>query len=271
VVAAGEAGLVLHVTTEPERLQAERTLRDSVFKPTDANLARFNRRLSIPLSVALIRWARLSPHTMSVGVAAFGVYAGWLFSRGTYASGIAGALVSLAASILDGCDGELARLQYKESAFGTWLDTIGDYLYYVAVFGGMAVGLTVHRETQVYEWIGVAAILGMVATFALLIVLRRQLTRDHPERLRATMRAHFDANRQWWSRALTSISTCTTRATLPYGILGFALLHRLDWLLAIVAFASHVYWIRLAVELRRLLAVSTEDGQWPVPARAPGA
>ncbi len=39
---------------------------------------------------------------------------------------IAGGLVIQAASILDGCDGEVARLKCRQSARGAWLDTILD-------------------------------------------------------------------------------------------------------------------------------------------------
>src|SRR4051794_23964660 len=39
-----------------------------------------------------------------------------------------GAVLSVSASILDGCDGEVARLKLMESDFGCWLETVCDYL-----------------------------------------------------------------------------------------------------------------------------------------------
>ena len=51
-----------------------------------------------------------------------------------------GAFLSLAASVLDGCDGEIARLKYQESALGCWIETFGDYSYYIAIFIGLTVG-----------------------------------------------------------------------------------------------------------------------------------
>ena len=97
--------------------RAERELRQSVFKPTDGRLGRFNRRMSIPVSIALIRWVRLSPHVMSGLIIGLGLYSGWLFSDGAYLTGVLAALVSLAASILDGSDGELARFQVQGICF----------------------------------------------------------------------------------------------------------------------------------------------------------
>jgi len=105
-VTRGEALLSLRGRERDQFARAEHRLRQSIFKATDGRLGRFNRRLSLPFSVALIRWTRLSPHVMSVLVMALGLVAGWLFSRGSYVSSVLAATVSLAASVLDGCDGE---------------------------------------------------------------------------------------------------------------------------------------------------------------------
>ena len=53
---------------------------------------------------------------------------------------LTGALLFLAHSILDGCDGELARLKFMYSPLGAILDFWGDNLVHVAVFGCIAVG-----------------------------------------------------------------------------------------------------------------------------------
>jgi hypothetical protein len=116
----------VRVDTANDLRMAERLLRGSIIKPTDGPLGRFNRRISIPISIGLIRTMRLSAHVMTALVFAASLYAGWLFSKGNYVDGVIAAVVSLAASVLDGCDGELARLQYTDSAFGCWLDT-GDW------------------------------------------------------------------------------------------------------------------------------------------------
>ena len=53
-----------------------------------------------------------------------------------------GAVLSVWSSILDGCDGEVARIKLQSSDFGCWLETVCDYLYYLFIFGGMSLGLT---------------------------------------------------------------------------------------------------------------------------------
>jgi phosphatidylglycerophosphate synthase len=242
------------VRTPADVAAAERRLRQSIIKPTDGRVGRFNRRMSIPISIALIRWTRCSANAMSVFLIALGFYAGWLFSVGTYGSGVAAAAFSLAASILDGCDGELARLQYKDSRFGVWLDTLGDYSYYLAIFTGLTIGAVQQTQWAGFWWIGAALITGALLTFALLILLRHRITRGQPERLRSTAQSHFEQRGTRWTTLAAKLSTVATRATMPYGILGFAIAGALPGLVVLAAVGANVYWICLSLELGRLLA-----------------
>jgi phosphatidylglycerophosphate synthase len=241
------------VRTLPDVAAAERRLRQSIIKPTDGRVGRFNRRMSIPISIALIRWSRCSANAMSVFLIVLGFYAGWLFSIGTYASGVAAAAFSLAASILDGCDGELARLQFKDSRFGVWLDTLGDYSYYLAIFSGLTIGAVRQTEWSGFWWIGAALITGALLTFALLILLRRRITHGQPERLRTTAQSHFEQRGTRWTALAARLSTVATRATMPYGILAFAIAGALPALVVLAAIGANVYWICLSLELGRLL------------------
>jgi phosphatidylglycerophosphate synthase len=260
------AQLSLRISRRDELPAAERRLRESIVKPTDGVLGRFNRRLSIPLSVALIRSTRLNAHVMSVLLIVLGFYAGWLFNRGDYMAGVFAALVSLAASILDGCDGELARLQYKESAFGCWLDTFGDYTYYLAIFTGLTIGMVRYTGWTGFWWVGGALLAGCLITFALLIFLRGRITEGRPERLRSAASEHFASGKSW-TRIAKELSTVATRATMPYGIVVLAVFDLLPALLILAAVGAQVYWISLAIELRRLLRPqSYVRGQPRVPA-----
>ena len=121
-VAAGRARLALRITTEGELGEAEQTIRRASYKDTDARVARFNRRISLPISIALIP-TPFTANQLSVILVAIGMYTAWLFSIGHYWTGVLGGFLSLAASVLDGCDGEIARLKYQESALGCWIET----------------------------------------------------------------------------------------------------------------------------------------------------
>ncbi len=239
---------------------AEREIRQAVFKPTDHNLARFNRRMSLPISVALMR-TPMTANQVSMAVLFIGLYSAWLFSRGSYATGVAAAALSLAASILDGCDGEIARLKHQESAFGCWLETVTDYTYYFAIFGGMTIGMVRYTGWHGFYWIGTLALAGMVTAFMLLLYLRHRVTGDAPERFARTIKGKFKEDGATWTRWLAKLSNVATRAQMPYGILALALVNALPLLLVLCLIGANAYWIGLALRLRSLAGEEEEEAE----------
>ncbi len=168
--------------------------------------------------------------------------------------------LSLAASVLDGCDGEIARLKYQESALGCWIETVGDYSYYLAIFAGLTVGAVRQTGWELFYWLGGAALLGTLLSFGLLIFLRARITGGQPERLHAIARDRFKAEPSWWSRLLWRLAFTATRAAMPYGILAFALVYALPAIVVLAAIGANVYWISLVVKLKDL---SEEDDGGP--------
>ena len=251
-VAEGRARLAVRVATRSELQSAEATIRRSSFKDTDNTLARFNRRLSLPVSVALIR-TPLTANQLSVVLVGLGFYAAWLFSLGHYGAGVLGAFLSLAASILDGCDGEIARLKYQESALGCWIETVGDYSYYVAIFIGLTIGAVRHTRIEAFYWIGALALAGTLLSFAFLIFLRTRITAGRPERLHAIAAERFQAEQTIWSRLAWRLSFTATRSAMPYGIFAFALANFLPGIVVLAAIGSNIYWISLVVKLKVLM------------------
>jgi phosphatidylglycerophosphate synthase len=251
-VAGGRAWLAVRVATRRQLRSAEAIIRRSSYKDTDNTLARFNRRLSLPVSVALIR-TPLTANQLSLILVALGFYAAWLFSLGHYGAGVLGAFLSLSASILDGCDGEIARLKYQESALGCWIETVGDYSYYVAIFIGLTIGAVRHTHIEAFYWIGALALAGTLLSFAFLIFLRTRITAGRPERLHAIAAERFKAEQTFWSRLIWRLSFTATRSAMPYGIFAFALVDFLPGIVALAAIGANVYWISLVVKLKALM------------------
>ena len=251
-VSGGRAKLALRITTPEELAAAEAAIRRSSYKDTDNTLARFNRRMSLPISVALIR-TPLTANQLSVMLVAIGFYSAWLFSLGHYWTGVLGAFLSLAASVLDGCDGEIARLKYQESALGCWIETFGDYAYYIAIFVGLTVGAVRQTHLEAFYWIGGLALAGTLLSFAFLIYLRSRITAGRPERLHAVARERFTAEPTIWSRLIWRLSFTATRSAMPYGIFAFSLVFALPAIVVLAALGANVYWISLVLKLKDLL------------------
>jgi phosphatidylglycerophosphate synthase len=252
-VSSGRATLALRITSPADLPRAEETIRRASYKMTDAKIARFNRRMSLPISIALIP-TPLTANQLSIMLVAVGFYSAWLFSTGHYAAGVLGAFLSLAASVLDGCDGEIARLKYQESALGCWIETFGDYSYYIAIFIGLTIGSARQTGYEAFYWIGGLALAGTLLSFALLIFLRTRITAGQPEKLHAIARERFKAaGESWWSKLIWRVSFVATRAAMPYGIMAFAIVGALPGIVLLAALGANIYWVSIVIKLRHLL------------------
>jgi choline kinase/phosphatidylglycerophosphate synthase len=128
------------VDTLEDLVRAGRLLRRSLPRATDGPVARLvNRRISVPISWALARF-RPNPDLLSGIALLVGVASAVLLAAG---EGVAGGVLAQAGSILDGVDGEVARLTLRAGPRGTLLDGVLDRLgdaAIVAALGIWAVG-----------------------------------------------------------------------------------------------------------------------------------
>ena len=146
----------------PETLhEAEsRLIHDAGRKATDGPVARhLNRPVSRWLTRYLVRTS-LTPNQISVFSWALSVIAAVLFAVGGYPALAAGGVIAQLASIIDGCDGEIARLKRSPSDFGGWFDAILDR--YADAF--LLIGLMWHEFASTGAHLalvlGLAAIVG---------------------------------------------------------------------------------------------------------------
>ena len=99
-----------------------------------------NRHLSLPMSWLLMR-TPVRPNHVTVFCFALAVLGGVVISRGSWADGLVGMLLVNLGSIIDGVDGELARLKYRFSRLGQWMDTLADDFGNIAYITGIALSL----------------------------------------------------------------------------------------------------------------------------------
>ena len=122
------------------RKEAERRLLQSLIKSTDGWVSKnINRHFSTRISLFLSRFG-VTPNQMTTFVFFFTLLGAWYASTGEYKWIVLGGLIFQIASILDGCDGELARLTFKGSQFGAWYDTLTDNFRYIVFFASLGIG-----------------------------------------------------------------------------------------------------------------------------------
>ena len=125
---------------------AETWLLRSLIKQREGFMSRhFERKISLAITRRLAV-TRITPDVMTLVSLAIGLAGAPFFLSSSPAYQLTGALLFLLHSILDGCDGELARLKFMESPHGAILDFWGDNVVHVAVFACMSVGLSFAQE-----------------------------------------------------------------------------------------------------------------------------
>ena len=155
------ARLCLEVSDRASFRTAERRLLDSARKPTDGFFSRhFNRRISLFLTRLFLKTG-IAPSVQSVATLLIGLASGWFIGRGGYGPSALGAFLFDFASIFDGCDGENARLTYRMSKVGGFLDIGGDAFIFVLFFLCLPFGLFRASRNPVWLWLGGLALLSM--------------------------------------------------------------------------------------------------------------
>ncbi len=117
---------VITIRGESDGRDARAALFRSLFKPTDGIVSRYlNRRLSMAVTRLLLSTS-VTPNQMTFVAALFGIAGVVLAWPGGRWQLVLAALLVQTQSVLDGCDGEIARLKHLRSWIGEWLDQVFD-------------------------------------------------------------------------------------------------------------------------------------------------
>jgi len=230
------------VRTPEDCRTAERKLDGWLVKPTDGMYARMNRRVSIPISRQLIKFP-ITPNMVSLFTLGVGFASAAFFAFGGYWNTLLGAFLCLFASILDGCDGEVARLKLLESDFGCWLETVCDYLFYLFLLVGMTIGLWRSSGTRAYLVWGAVLLFGAIASFFAAGWGRHRLTAERPEQLLAIWQSHAESRPSnpllYFGRHMEFM---VRRCFFPYALLFFALFNITKVAFVFAVIGANLVW-----------------------------
>lgn len=224
--------LCVPVTSARDADAAERALLRTLGSPSDGPIARFDRAISTRISRQLVRTPLRPNHITTIGTC-IGLTGGWCLAQGTYGWNLAGALLFWLAVIIDGCDGEVARLKFLESRFGYLYDVTTDNIVHAAIFAGMGVGLYRADPTQPFLLLGALLVGGLIAATAATMSL---LVPDPP----GEQATPVTARGRWRRRLLHGFEALMNR-DFAYLLLALALFGKLHWFLWAAAFGTYVY------------------------------
>ena len=114
-----------------------------------------NGRISLPISRQLVK-TPLTPNMISVLINVIGVLTGPFYALG---HPVIGALCMQIATVLDRCDGEVARVKLMETKKGQWVDTVSDSFTVLSLYIGLPIGYYAQNPSGWIIGIGIMNIL----------------------------------------------------------------------------------------------------------------
>jgi phosphatidylglycerophosphate synthase len=232
-------GAPVEATTEAELAAGETFLLNGLVKKEDGILTRLiSRKISLAVT-RRIASTRITPNVMTVVSVALGLAGAWSFLSPSLPRQIAGGLLFLLHSILDGCDGELARLKFQESRFGGLLDFCGDNLVHVAVFSAFGVAWSTAIGQPWPLYLAALAVAGTVLCAAF-IYTYAMLPRPGGGPLLTTV---SPAHRSRLSQVLDALA----RRDFIYFVMILALFGKAYWFLAPVSVGTPGFFLALLV------------------------
>ncbi len=166
----------IRVTDETSRRKAESAVFAELMRGDLGFVARYlNKPVSFFITRHLLCHLPITPNQVTVGAALIGLCGAAFIASGSYALMIWGFFLAHVQSILDGCDGELARVRFQQSEVGEWLDTLVDDGLNIVIFAALGVGF--YRATGsnlLFSGGMLASLLHITYDIVALLEIRRQ-------------------------------------------------------------------------------------------------
>jgi len=241
VDASESLGIVLR--TPEDRIAAEERLLSALVKDTEGFVSRhINRKISLAFTRRLMATS-VTPNQMTIMSTLIGLIGASLFLLDSYAAQLIGALLFLSHSILDGCDGELARLKLKESRLGGMLDFWSDNIVHVTVFTCMGIGWSMSaHSTGPLILAGLAVSATIVSAWIIFAHTMLDPAKSGPL---------YTSVSTTKPSALTRIADMLSRRDFIYLVVLLALLGQWHWFLVMTAAGTPLYAVMLLFILMR--------------------
>lgn len=213
--------LPLSSLSEDEISRVETQLLRRLGRDGDSPLVRLiARRLSRMVTRQLIH-TRMRPNHITLVSGAIGICGALFLAQPHMGWQVIGSLLFLLSTVIDGCDGELARLTCQESTFGAKLDVTMDNVVHGVLFPAIALGLYRQEQHTVYLILGALALGGIFLSMWVFV----------PHVLRPT------SSRTRETRLHESLASRDFAYILPF----LAIFHLLHWFLWATAIGSYAF------------------------------
>ncbi|CAD6492023.1 MAG: Bifunctional IPC transferase and DIPP synthase [Candidatus Argoarchaeum ethanivorans] len=150
----------IDVDNEGALKKAENKLLDTLKKTSDGPVSRhLNRPISTKISKCLVKTS-VTPNVISFLSFILCCIGAFFFFLGGWVNLAIGATLAQVSSIVDGCDGEVARLKFNETEFGAWFDAVLDRYADAFLLFGLTCYVYFLSEALLCLAVGFLAIIG---------------------------------------------------------------------------------------------------------------
>ena len=234
---------------------SEKTLLQGLTKPTDGWISRFINR---PISTRITKWlvkTPITPNVVTLITFLFGLLGAGLVLDGSYWMVLIGALFFQMSSILDGCDGEVAVLTFRESKYGSWLDTITDNLTYLAFFSAIIWAYAAQNDLSVVMYLGMGSVI--IVALAILVMYYYLIQTGGSGslvRFNKAFEKHTIGRSNLIARLLNLFRMMCKRDFFTVVLFGLAALGLLSWMFWLVTVGGLCMGLAIFISTGRLLA-----------------
>lgn len=228
-------------------VQAKRWLLRGLIKETEGFMSRHVER---PISLAISRRlaaTSITPNAMTLFSVGVGLLSAPFFLSSMPAYQLTGALLFLLHSVLDGCDGELARLKFQESRWGGILDFWGDNVVHVAVFMCMGIGWSMAIQATWPLLLGGTAVAGTLLSAGFVY----WHTMREPAKPGPLFTSVSKSGRSW----LSQMADALARRDFIYLVVLLSAVGKANWFLVLAGIGAPIFFLVLltvaATEARR--------------------
>lgn len=150
----------IDVDDEKTFKKAESKLLDTLKKTSDGPISRYlNRPISTRITRHLLR-TDITPNYVSFFSFILATLGAFFFFLGGYVNLVIGAILAQVSSVIDGCDGEIARLKFQITEFGGWFDAVLDRYADAFLLFGLTYYVYFANRNFLALFIGFLAIIG---------------------------------------------------------------------------------------------------------------
>lgn len=235
-----EPGFVARLASPAGRHAAERALVRGTGKESDGLVSRYlNRPISRAISRVLIRLP-ITPNGVTLFGLLLSLLSTWFIVRGEF---VLGTLLIQLNSILDGCDGEIARAKFLASPRGERVDRLADSAGNILFGIALPLGLYRVSGNPLYLWLGAFLLLSVPILLALVHLNPRG---EHYHHTTGRLQSRF-ADRPALAKLFTGVTQLFSRDSLALLALLLALVGAMPvFLYLIVVGTGAYYWLLLA-------------------------